>query len=175
MLDGLKNMYHNTTSKFSNNRAVSGTRDFLNSNTLAAKFVFLILVILGFMLVLRLGTSILTWIFSPAKNPKLVTCVKDAKKLLVVPQDPNLKGSMPIIRSNNQRGGMEFTWTVWLYIDDLEYKTGQRKHIFHKGNDTLKNNTAYPNNAPGLYLHPTRNSLIVVMNTYGKIFGRSRN
>ena len=74
------------------------------------------------------------------------------------------------MRSTNQRGGMEFTWTIWLYIDDLEYKNGQRKHIFHKGNDTLNDNqTAYPNNAPGLYLHPTRNSLIIVMNTFNKI------
>ena len=73
MLDGLKHWYHNTTTKFSNNRYVSGSRDFLNSNTLAAKFVFLILVIIGFILLLRLGTSILTWIFSPAENPKLVT------------------------------------------------------------------------------------------------------
>ena len=40
MLEGLKTWAHNTTTKFSNNRVVSGSREFLNSNTLAAKFVF---------------------------------------------------------------------------------------------------------------------------------------
>ena len=67
------------------------------------------------------------------------------------------------MRSINQRDGLEFTWSVWIYVDDLVYKSGQRKHIFHKGTEQLNSQqTAFPNNGPGLYIHPTRNSLIVV-------------
>ena len=74
------------------------------------------------------------------------------------------------MRSRNERGGLEFTWTVWLYIDDLEYKRGQRKHVFHKGSHHLNtDNIAFPNNGPGLYIHPTRNTLIIVMNTFKSI------
>ena len=95
--------------------------------------------------------------------------MKDAKKIKVIAQDPRIAGSMPVTRSNNQRGGVEFTWTTWLFIDDLQYKAGSRKHIFHKGSERLKNDSAFPNNAPGLYLHSTRNTLIVVMNTFENI------
>jgi len=153
-------------SGFRSNKYVSGSKEFLSSNSLVAKVVFLILVVIMFVFFLRLGVLIMGWLLSPTPNPKVVQGLKDAKKLKVVTQNPNVSGSMPIIRSKNQRGGMEFTWSVWLYIDDLQYKMGQKKHIFHKGSETMKDGAAYPNNAPGLYLHPTRNTLIVAMNTY---------
>ena len=110
-------------------RAVSGIRDFLNSNTLVSKVVFLILIILIFILLLRAGVSLITWLFEPSSNPHLTTGMKDAKKLLVIPQNPNNPNSIPVMRSINQRKGLEFTWTVWIYVDDLVYKNGQRKHI----------------------------------------------
>ena len=151
-------------------RAVSGIRDFLNSNTLVSKVVFLILVIIVFILLLRAGVSLMTWLFEPASSPHLTSGMKDAKKLLVIPQDPKNPNSIPVMRSINQRNGLEFTWTVWIYVDDLVYKNGQRKHIFHKGTERLNGDqTAFPNNGPGLYIHPTRNSLIVVMNTFKNI------
>ena len=43
----------------------------------------------------------------------------------------------------------------------LEYKQGDWKHIMHKGSPT-----SYPNRAPGVWLHPTKNSLRVYMNTF---------
>ena len=153
-------------SGFKNNKYVSGSKTFLSSNSLVAKVVFLILVVILFVFFLRLGVMFIGWLLSPTPNPKVVKGLKDAKKLKVVIQNPNISGSMPIIRSKNQRGGMEFTWSVWLYIDDLQYKMGQPKHIFHKGSEQSKDGKAYPNNAPGLYLHPTRNTLIIAMNTY---------
>ena len=48
------------------------------------------------------------------------------------------KGSKPINRSVNEEGGIEFTWSVWLFVDDLDYMKGQFKHVFHKGNDDFK-------------------------------------
>jgi len=153
-------------SGFKNNKYVSGSKTFLSSNSLVAKVVFLILVVMLFVFLLRAGVMLMGWLLSPSPNPKVVKGLKDAKKLKVAIQNPNLSGAIPIIRSKNQRGGMEFTWSVWLYIDDLQYKMGQVKHIFHKGSEQSKDGKAYPNNAPGLYLHPTRNTLIISMNTY---------
>ena len=43
------------------------------------------------------------------------------------------------------------------------FSTVNSAHIEHKIQ------TAFPNNGPGLYIHPTRNSLIVVMNTFKNI------
>ena len=153
-------------SHFKSNRYVNGTKDFLYSNSLVAKVVFLILIVILFVFFLRAGVMLMGWLLSPSPNPKVVAGLKDAKKLKVATQNPNLSSSTTILRSKNQRGGIEFTWTVWLYIDDLQYKIGKKKHIFHKGSQTMQDGMAYPNNAPGLYIHPTRNSLIIAMNTY---------
>ena len=151
------------------NRAMSNIKNFLNSNTLVSKVVFIILIVIGFVVALQLGTTLLGYIFEPASSPRLVSGMKDAKKVLIIPQDPKNPNAIPVMRSTNQDHGLEFTWTVWLYVDDLVYKNGQKKHIFHKGSGNFKEQTAFPNNGPGLYIHPTRNSLIVVMNTFKNI------
>ena len=151
------------------NRAMSSIQNFLNSNTLVSKVVFIILIVIGFVVTLQIGTTLLGYIFEPTSNPVLVSGMKDAKKVLIIPQDPKNPNSIPVMRSTNQDKGLEFTWTVWLYLDDLVYKNGQKKHIFHKGSGNFKDHIAFPNNGPGLYIHPTRNSLIVVMNTFKNI------
>ena len=50
--------------RFRNNKVVSGTTDFLYSNSLVAKVSFLILIIVLFVIGLRLGSRFLTWILS---------------------------------------------------------------------------------------------------------------
>jgi hypothetical protein len=169
---GLKSQFGRTFSGFETGMG-SGYRSskaFLSSNSLVAKFVFLVLVVIVYTYLLRLGAGAITWMMSPTKSPKLITCLKDAKKLKIIPQDPGVRHAIPVLRSKNERQGIEFTWSVWLMIDDLHYKWGQRKHIFHKGSSKFNaDKTAYPNNAPGLYIHPTRNALIVVMNTFTNI------
>ena len=164
----------NNFNQFSSNRNVSGSSDFLRSNSLIAKFAFLLLVIVLFVMALRLGTSLLAWIFSPTPNPILIDGMVDAKQMLVITQDPSVKGSQPIMRSVNDVQGMEFTWSVWMYVDDFVYKQNEYKHVFHKGNDDINVSKPpiglnYPNNAPGLYITPTTNNLVVIMNTFDTI------
>lgn len=162
-MDTLSGHFHSIGSS----RIGQGGSELFSSQDVWAKVVFLILVIIVFILLLRTLTSLVTWFFAPSSNPYLVKGLKNAKKLLIIPQDPNNSHSIPIIRSNNERGGIEFTWTVWLNIDDLEYKNGQRRHVFHKGSDwDSKQGKAYPNNGPGLYIHPNRNTFIIAMNTF---------
>ena len=148
----------------------TGAGRLFSGKSVWAKVVFLILVIIVFILLLRVLTSLITWFFAPASSPYLVKGLKDAKKLLVISQDPNNSHSIPVLRSNNERGGIEFTWTVWLFVDDLEYKNGHRRHIFHKGSEwDTKKAMPYPNNGPGLYIHPNRNTFIIAMNTFQDI------
>ena len=166
-------------SDFESNKYVNGARDFLNSNSLIAKFAFLILIILAFVLLLRIGSATLSWALSPSDSPVLIDGMVDAKHMLVFPQDPSIKGAKPIMRSSNQRTGMEFTWSTWIYIDDFTYKQGQYKHVFHKGNDGIQDDSVSsadsvsssgglnsPNNAPGLYILPNQNSLLVIISTF---------
>jgi hypothetical protein len=87
-----------------------------------------------------------------------------------------LKDSITIARSSNANEGIEFTWSVWIYIDDLTYNSGRYRCVFYKGNDYAKKSNSqdsqglnFPNNAPGLYISPNSNSLVVMMNTFNVI------
>ncbi len=171
-------------SSFSNSQ-LGGTAQFLQSNSLVAKVSFLILTVLLFVFVLRIGTQLLNWLLGPPTSPVLLKGMKDAKKMLKITQDPKVNDSITLTRSQNQRYGTEFTYSVWLFIDDVQYKPGQKKHIFHKGSEEMNKNSfkqgattintkgmAFPNNGPGLYLTDDTknpNTLVVVMNTYEEV------
>jgi hypothetical protein len=100
----------------------------------------------------------------------LIDGMRSAKELIVFPQNPSSSGSKPVFRSVNKNDGIEFTWSVWIFIDNLTYNSGKHKCIFYKGNDNISNNGINePNNAPGLYIAPDKNDLIILMNTFNVI------
>ena len=163
-----ENSPFNTFSTTNNNNF--GVKEFLESNSLVAKFVFLIVVLILFVILFRLGIALITWLFSPNPSPHLIDGMVDAKNLIVFKQDPSLNDATTIYRSVNASDGLEFTWSVWIYINDLQYLNNQYKNIFYKGNSDLKSNGLnFPNNAPGLYIAPNSNNLVVMMNTYDVI------
>ena len=59
------------------NNYLNNSKEFLESNSLIAKFSFLLLVIFVFIILLRLGASLLTWVFSYSENPVLFRGMKD--------------------------------------------------------------------------------------------------
>ena len=167
---------------FSISKDAYTTRDFLESNTLIAKITFLIFILFIFIIILRLGISALTYFLAPSDSPHLFDGMKDGTVAEQFIQDPMASNAKTIYRSMNQTDGLEFTWSVWLFIngngpqlDDNKYK-----HIFHKGDDppgisvgniyaTDKPGVIYPNNGPGLYIQKNSNNLMVIMNTYSEI------
>lgn len=169
--------------QLSSSQYVQGSKEFLQANTIVAKFGFLILILILFMIFLSLGTFILTRIFSQTHNPILLKGMIDSRQMMIIPQDPAKKGSIPILRSKNEREGLEFTWSVWIYVDDFSYKETEYKHVFHKGNDNIGPNSGspsagvnYPNNGPGLYITPRLDGakgnlagLKIVMNSFAEI------
>lgn len=159
--------------EFNQNKSVSGTKEFLTSNSLVAKIAFLFLIVILFVLALRLGFYLLSKAFSKATST-LLNGMIDSKEMFIVPQNPSVPGAIQVKRSTNENEGIEFSWSVWMFINDLSYRQGQYRHVFHKGNDNidLKSSPAgmnYPNNAPGLYIAPNTNSIVVVMNTFDNI------
>ena len=159
---------------FGSSKYLEGTQDFLESNSIVAKFAFLLLVLVVFVIILRLATTVIAGILTPSPDPYLIKGMIDAKNMHVITQDPNNKHSIPVLRSINQKDGIEFTWSVWIFIDDFQYKENQYKHIFHKGNDDInvsgsQTGLNFPNNAPGLYIAPNTNELVVIMNTFDTI------
>ena len=113
-------------SKFRNNKMVSGGTDFLYSNSLVAKVCFLVLIIIIFIISVRLGSKVVTWALYPPKNPTLVTGMQKGTESLHIPGDPNAKDSITILRSVNEREGLEFTWSVWLYIESIKSQKSSR-------------------------------------------------
>ena len=165
-----------TFNQFTTNSYVDATQDFLNSNSVVAQVAFLLLVLFVFVILLRLGITLLGYLFAYSDGtPKLIDGMVDAKQLIVIPQDPQSEGSITINRSVNANEGIEFSWSVWIFIDDLTYNSGRYRCVFYKGNDFARNPDAevqglnFPNNAPGLYIAPNTNALIVMMNTFNVI------
>lgn len=66
-----------------------------------------------------------------------------------------------IQESSNQPGGLQFSYTAWIRIDDFTYRFGTQKIIFVKGNDTLT--TA----CPALVIDANTNTLMVIVDTFG--------
>ena len=161
---------NDTFKSFSTSNGNYGSPSFLESNSLVAKFAFLLLIIFAFVILLRVGISTISYFLTPSGSPHLIDGMVDGKQLIVFPQDPSSNGAVTIYRSVNATDGIEFSWSVWIFINSLQYLEGQYKHIFYKGNSNLEQNGLnFPNNAPGLYLAPNTNALVVMMNTYNVI------
>lgn len=175
----------NMFDSFKSNKYVAGSSDFLQSNSLVAKFAFLILIIILFIIFLKIGTIILEYIFSPSPDPILINGTVRANTYHKIPQNPGLTGAIPILRSNDSEQGLVFTWSTWLYIDKISGTTSKTKGtsitdtsgssnvnpnnydiIFAKGNISNSNNNSNSNVMPGLYLSNTTNQLLLTMNVF---------
>jgi len=174
--------------QFSSNSYVQGGKEFLNSNSIVAKFAFLILILIVFMLLMSLGSLILSLVFSKTHNPILIDGMINSNQMMVIPQDPSKKGAKTIFRSDNEREGLEFTWSLWVFIDDTNFTTPTYKHVFHKGNNNITPGTYdatnnpngglnHPLNGPGLYIMPRQDdskngnvaAFRIIMNSFDSI------
>jgi hypothetical protein len=109
---------NNTFNSFSTSTP-SGSKDFMASNTLVSKFAFLLLVIFGFIVFLNIGISVVSYFLKPSESPKLINGMVDATQMIIFPQDPSDNAAVTIYRSNNATDGIEFSWSVWLYITNF--------------------------------------------------------
>ena len=161
---------------YSNKKFLKSTTDFLNSNSLVAKISFLILIIFLFIVILRIGISILNDSFIDKDNVTLIDGMIPGENLVVISQNPNVSNSKPVMRSKNENDGLEFTWSSWLWLkqpplsNDPSARPNLYKHIFNKGNDIIDSDgIVKPNNCPGLYISPNGKDLVVIMNTFDSI------
>lgn len=83
-------------------------------------------------------------------------------KSIVIAQNPNIKGNKYVSPSNNERSGIEFSYTFYLNVNSSAFR--QEKglcHIFHKGYSSQ-----FPLLAPGVYMRSDTNTLRIYMNSY---------
>jgi len=154
-------------SEFSSKSSVDASSEFLQSNSILAKFAFLILVLIAFLFLVNLGIMLIGYFTQPSNNPYLVKGTMNAANELIISQDPKNKSAVSILRSDNQKTGIEFTWCLWIYVNDVDPKhVPQYQNIFNKGDGYYNaNGIASVNNGPGLYLDNKGSQLHVVMNT----------
>jgi len=83
-------------------------------------------------------------------------------KTINIAQNPNVKGSKPVNLSNNERSGIEFTYSFYLNVSPTAFRQEYGLcHIFHKGYSSQ-----FPLLAPGVYMRSDTNTLRVYMNTF---------
>jgi len=110
-----KDSFNNSMSDFSSKTAVAvNDSSFLDSNSMIAKFGFLILVVVGFIFLLQVGMAIIGY-FINNPNPVLVPGqIIGTVAQSPITQNPSLATSLQILWSNNATTGLEYTWSVWL-------------------------------------------------------------
>lgn len=153
---------------FSSASMVQGSKDFLESNSWVAKIAFLLMVIIGFAILFRLVTLFITWMFSPSGKVVLVNGYINGSNSTIISQDPDIKKSITIIRSMNEKTGVEFTWSTWIFLNGFTDETNYH-HVFNKGNKNIPTNNkgiVSPNNAPGLYINPKYDGIRIILNTF---------
>ena len=87
-----------TFDSFKTDKTLSGTKDFLESNSLVAKVAFLLLVVVVFVIAVRFSAQFLAWLFSFNSSPYLFSGMIDAKTMKIIPQDPTTSGAVTLTR-----------------------------------------------------------------------------
>ena len=178
------NSLQNKIDEFSSAAAApGGDSSFFSANGLIAKFAFLVLAIIIFLIALNLGIRIIYYFMNPSSTSiYLVNGMIDGNNFTVISQNPNQSSNKLIMRSNNQKTGIEFSWSVWLRLDGFPSSnsisssttTVQYMPIFVKGGGTY-NSTGVSaiSNGPGIYFSSgvngsspnPANSLHIMMDT----------
>jgi len=175
-VSNMENSFSSSLKSLDMTPTVNSTKEFLQSNSAIARFSFLLLAIFIFVIILKICIRLLAYfILNKSGDVTLISGMIDANEPYTFPQDPNSNSNAKTLsKSNNAENGVEFTWSVWLYVDSITSSATNTvyKHVFSKGNNNWNSSSsnpsgvAYPNNAPGVYLSPTTNDLYVFMNTY---------
>ena len=150
----MKSGIQNNLGDFSAKSMKDASSEFLESNGLLAKCAFIILLFILFLFIFKIGVNALGYLLGPSKNPYLVYGKLEGYNTVTISQDPANKSSVPVLRSNNQNTGVEFTWSVWLLLNTGT--TDPSNVIFVKGNSGAGGSTYYQTNSPGMYVSSSK-------------------
>jgi hypothetical protein len=96
----------------------------------------------------------------------LVPNTSPSSSSIVIVQDPKLPNPKMVLASDNERTGVEFTYSFFLYVDPATMATAGDtvdvlKQVFYKGYSK-----PFPLMGPGVFVRSTQNTLRVFMNSY---------
>ena len=164
VLNKIKNGLNNLTDKGS--ELVDGGDNLIDNvkDGKYNKWGFIFVVGISLILIIHFVSYVISTYYKRVdKSPLIIPHTKNAKHTVIITQDPDSMNYIPIKRSENENG-IELSYSFWTLIQDYDYKNGEWKHLFHKGNSS-----SYPNRAPGVWLHPNENKMRIYMNTFDNI------
>jgi hypothetical protein len=83
-------------------------------------------------------------------------------KAVIISQNPNVKRSKPTALSDNERSGVEFSYSFYLYVHPAAFRQEYGLlHLFHKGYSQ-----PFPLMGPGVFMRSDTNTLRVYMKTF---------
>jgi len=133
-----------------------GLKEFMESNSLVAKFAFILMVFIVLSVAIKLAIIGISYLLLPSMSPYVLNGTANTEDMaIIVNQNPAKKDSILISRSMNEDGGLEYTWSAWFFINQVPIDKGKYSRIFSKGGEGTKSSEDgiyYPNNAPGLYI-----------------------
>lgn len=164
-ISDVRGTVNSSVQDFASKDLVGSSNEFLQTNTLVAKFVFLVFVLIAFLILMNLGMYLLSYFLQPNTSPYVIKGIEVGNKTQSFPQDPSQEHSATIYRSNNQTTGMEYTWSFWIKVNSITAKSDTKiySHVFSKGltntiittsnaTDIGQGQVTAGNNAPGVYL-----------------------
>lgn len=140
-----------------------------------SKLALMILLIIFVVFSVKFSIQLILYLMSPSNSPTIIDGRIDGTESQSFTQNPGLSKSKTIQRSKNEKDGLEFTWSTWLFIKESSVDPngvdGEYKHIFSKGDgasnvwvepsvevpgdDNMNNGMIWPNASPALYLRST--------------------
>ena len=135
----------------------------VNSGNLSQVFFALAFVVVTYLVLLFID-SVYNYIYrlSLNKTVLLPNTYSTDFKTIILSQNPNVPGSKEVHLSNDERSGIEFSYSFYLYVNPSSFtEHNGLLHIFHKGYSSQ-----FPLLAPGVYMRSDTNTLRVYMNTY---------
>lgn len=149
---------------------VPSSEGLLESSSGLTIVAFLLLVIVASILIFSMGSSLIYYFTKAPSKLYLINGMVPGSQQKVIYQNPSQANAATIYRSVNESKGIEFTWSLWLNVTTINFNQNTYSPIFYKGNNNINSvGLNYPANAPGLYLEPMKNNLLLIMNTFKEI------
>lgn len=159
----IKTGVQSSLADFSNKGVMEASGEFLSSNGLLAKFAFLLFLLILFLFFFKLGISLIGYFTKPSTNPYLISGKITGGNAVTIAQDPKNTESIPVMRSNDRNKGIEFTWSVWIYLNGSNADDTKYSNIFAKGSNVFDENGFSQVNGPGLYVKNTNGQANIKM------------
>jgi hypothetical protein len=158
----LSSAYNSVVSNVSN--SYQSATSFLSNKNPLSYIIAAVLFIIMVLIILYLSENIIQ-AFSSSKLKKILDGTTIGNVPRTIYQDPSHENSITLERSKNEDGGMEFSYSFWIYLDDWSYKYGTEKLVFNKGENASSMENII-NQCPRVTLDKTENKMHFYFNTF---------